>query len=590
MNENDLSDLVSKTKKSGGSKTKRTRAKSAQKQPLQKKLLVEKKNTSVKYTNDRGKQTMTTTMMMTTSNTTTTMGTMRRGTKFVPSSFSRANKKTTSSSVKMMMMMIVKSTTASSTSSLRRRRRGGRASSSSSSSVIVFSAVASASSSKKKKNVLVIGSGGREHALIYRLLQSETCEKVFALPGNAGIATEPTVTSIADVSESNHADVVKFCKSNAIDLVVVGPEAPLVDGLADSLRAENINVFGPSKKAAQLEGSKEFMKNLCRKYNIPTATYEVFSDAEKAKEYVRTVTGAPIVIKTSGLAAGKGVIMAETVEEAEKAIDELMLNKQFGDAGDTIVIEETLFGEEASFFAVVGGDVAVPLASAQDHKRVGDGDTGLNTGGMGAYSPAPVVTKEIEEDVMKNIIEPTVRGMREEGCEYNGVIFAGLMIDEKTKKVKLLEHNVRFGDPECQTLMARMESDLCQLLYAAATNNITDDDVKSVKWSKEPAVNVVLAAKGYPGSYSKGDEIKNLQGAEESTAKTKIFHAGTASGENGEILANGGRVLGITAMGTSVKEATKNAYVAIDKIDWPNGFCRSDIAYRAIEREEGRGK
>ena len=546
------------------------------------------------YTNDRGKQTtMTTTMMMTTSNTTATMGTMRRGTKFVPSSssFSRTNKKTTSSSVKMMMMMmLVKSTTASSTSSLRRRRRGGRASSSSSSSsssVIVFSA---ASSSKKKKNVLVIGSGGREHALIYRLLQSETCEKVFALPGNAGIATEPTVTSIADVSESNHADVVKFCKSNAIDLVVVGPEAPLVDGLADSLRAENINVFGPSKKAAQLEGSKEFMKNLCRKYNIPTATYEVFSDAEKAKEYVRTVTGAPIVIKTSGLAAGKGVIMAETVEEAEKAIDELMLNKQFGDAGDTIVIEETLFGEEASFFAVVGGDVAVPLASAQDHKRVGDGDTGLNTGGMGAYSPAPVVTKEIEEDVMKNIIEPTVRGMREEGCEYNGVIFAGLMIDEKTKKVKLLEHNVRFGDPECQTLMARMESDLCQLLYAAATNNITDDDVKSVKWSKEPAVNVVLAAKGYPGRYSKGDEIKNLQGAEESTAKTKIFHAGTASGENGEILANGGRVLGITAMGTSVKEATKNAYVAIDKIDWPNGFCRSDIAYRAIEREEGRGK
>jgi len=485
----------------------------------------------------------------------------------------------------MMMMMFVKSTRRSG------RRRGGSASSSSSSSAIVFSAVAPASSSKKKKkNVLVIGSGGREHALIYRLLQSETCEKVFALPGNAGIATEPTVTSIADVSESNHADVVKFCKSNAIDLVVVGPEAPLVDGLADSLRAENINVFGPSKKAAQLEGSKEFMKNLCRKYNIPTATYEVFSDAEKAKEYVRTVTGAPIVIKTSGLAAGKGVIMAETVEEAEKAIDELMLNKQFGDAGDTIVIEETLFGEEASFFAVVGGDVAVPLASAQDHKRVGDGDTGLNTGGMGAYSPAPVVTKEIEEDVMKNIIEPTVRGMREEGCEYNGVIFAGLMIDEKTKKVKLLEHNVRFGDPECQTLMARMESDLCQLLYAAATNNITDDDVKSVKWSKEPAVNVVLAAKGYPGSYSKGDEIKNLQGAEESTAKTKIFHAGTASGENGEILANGGRVLGITAIGTSVKEATKNAYVAIDKIDWPNGFCRSDIAYRAIEREEGRGK
>ena len=455
-------------------------------------------------------------------------------------------------------------------------RRGGR--------TMVFSM---ASSSEEMKKVLVIGSGGREHALIYRLRQSPSCEKVFALPGNAGIALEPGVISVADVAESNHAGVVEFCKSNRIDLVVVGPEAPLVDGLADSLRAENINVFGPSKKAAQLEGSKEFMKNLCRKYNIPTATYEVFNDAEKAKEYVRTVTGAPIVIKTSGLAAGKGVIMTETIEEAEKAIDELMLNKQFGDAGDTIVIEETLFGEEASFFAVVGGDVAVPLASAQDHKRVGDGDTGLNTGGMGAYSPAPVVTKEIEEDVMKNIIEPTVKGMQEEGCEYNGVIFAGLMIDEKTKKVKLLEHNVRFGDPECQTLMTRMESDLCQLLYAAATNNITEEDVKSVKWSEEPAVNVVLAAKGYPGSYSKGDEIKNLQGAEESTAKTKIFHAGTASGENGAILANGGRVLGITAMGSSVKNATKNAYEAIDKIDWANGFCRRDIAYRAIKRENG---
>ena len=265
------------------------------------------------------------------------------------------------------------------------------------------------------------------------------------------------------------------------------------------------------------------MKNLCRKYNIPTATYEVFSDAEKAKEYVRTVTGAPIVIKTSGLAAGKGVIMAETVEEAEKAIDELMLNKQFGDAGDTIVIEETLFGEEASFFAVVGGDVAVPLASAQDHKELATASYRIEHGGMGAYSPAPVVTKEIEEDVMKNIIEPTVRGMREEGCEYNGVIFAGLMIDEKTKKVKLLEHNVRFGDPECQTLMARMESDLCQLLYAAATNNITDDDVKSVKWSKEPAVNVVLAAKGYREVTRKATRLKIYKARKNRRQKRKSF-------------------------------------------------------------------
>ena len=441
---------------------------------------------------------------------------------------------------------------------------------------------------KKKKNVLVIGNGGREHALIYRLQKSSTCEKVFSIPGNAGIERERNCETISNekVLETKHEDVIRFCVENSIDLVVIGPEAPLCDGLADSLRAQNVNVFGPSKKAAQLEGSKEFMKNLCRKYDIPTAMYEVFKDPVKAKEYVRNVTGAPIVIKTSGLAAGKGVIMCDTIADAENAIDELMLNKQFGDAGDTIVIEETLFGEEASFFAVVGGGVAVPLASAQDHKRVGDGDTGLNTGGMGAYSPAPVVTKEIEDHVMKNIIEPTVRGMREEGCEYNGVIFAGLMIDENTKKVKLLEHNVRFGDPECQTLMARMESDLCELLYAAATNNITEEIIQAVKWSKEPAVNVVLAAKGYPGNYSKGDEIKNLQTAEETSAKVKIFHAGTKTGENGKVLANGGRVLGITAMGSSVKEATKNAYDAIEKIDWPNGFCRSDIAYRAIKREE----
>ena len=524
---------------------------------------------------ERGR-TMARTMVMTT---TTTNAATRRAIKARSSVGNDDDTFFLKSSNAMMTKVVARASLSFAKCQRRRRattRRGER--------TMVFSM---ASSSEEMKKVLVIGSGGREHALIYRLRQSPSCEKVFALPGNAGIALEPGVISVADVAESNHAGVVEFCKSNRIDLVVVGPEAPLVDGLADSLRAENINVFGPSKKAAQLEGSKEFMKNLCRKYNIPTATYEVFNDAEKAKEYVRTVTGAPIVIKTSGLAAGKGVIMTETIEEAEKAIDELMLNKQFGDAGDTIVIEETLFGEEASFFAVVGGDVAVPLASAQDHKRVGDGDTGLNTGGMGAYSPAPVVTKEIEEDVMKNIIEPTVKGMQEEGCEYNGVIFAGLMIDEKTKKVKLLEHNVRFGDPECQTLMTRMESDLCQLLYAAATNNITEEDVKSVKWSEEPAVNVVLAAKGYPGSYSKGDEIKNLQGAEESTAKTKIFHAGTASGENGAILANGGRVLGITAMGSSVKNATKNAYEAIDKIDWANGFCRRDIAYRAIKRENG---
>ena len=433
-------------------------------------------------------------------------------------------------------------------------------------------------------NVGIIGSGGRENSICFSLKKSKRVDKIFCMPGNAGTAN---ISKNLEIDINNFQQVKDAVNKYKIDLLVVGPEKPLVDGIVDFFNNTDVKVFGPNKKASQLEGSKIFTKKLCQKYNIPTAKFGIFQNAIESKKFIDN-SSFPIVIKADGLASGKGVYISENTEKAYQAIDEIF-NGKFGEAKN-ILIEEFLTGEEMSYFIVTDGSSIKPFETAQDHKRVGDGDTGLNTGGMGAYSPAPVVTKEIEEDVMKNIIEPTVRGMREEGCEYNGVIFAGLMIDEKTKKVKLLEHNVRFGDPECQTLMARMESDLCQLLYAAATNNITDDDVKSVKWSKEPAVNVVLAAKGYPGSYSKGDEIKNLQGAEESTAKTKIFHAGTASGENGEILANGGRVLGITAMGTSVKEATKNAYVAIDKIDWPNGFCRSDIAYRAIEREEGRGK
>ena len=361
-----------------------------------------------------------------------------------------------------------------------------------------------------------------------------------------------------------------------------GPEAPLVDGLADSLDAAGVPCFGPSKSAARLEGSKGFLKDLLKKYDIPTAKYERFTDPAAAKSYIEK-EGAPIVVKTDGLAAGKGVIVAMDLQTALDAVDDMMVNSAFGSAGAEIVVEEFLTGEEASFFAVVGGGVAVPLVGAQDHKRVGEGDTGLNTGGMGAYSPAPVLTPALEAKVMKDIIQPTVDGMAAEGCPFTGVIFAGLMIEGED--VKLLEHNVRFGDPECQVLMSRMRSDLVDLLLKAATGKL--DEVGDLEWSDEMAVVVVVAADGYPGSYAKGEVIEGLDAANAEKG-VKVFHAGTSTDadDGGKIVSAGGRVLGVTAMGANITQAAERAYKGVDAIQWPGGFVRRDIGWRAIAREQ----
>jgi len=438
---------------------------------------------------------------------------------------------------------------------------------------------AQASDGAVKTNVLVVGGGGREHALCWKLASSASTGALYCAPGNAGIANERGVEMVA-LDERDHAAVVKFCQEKAIGLVVVGPEAPLVDGLADTLVKANVPVFGPSKSAARLEGSKSFMKDLCAKYNIPTAEYAKFTNVEAAKAYIKS-KGAPIVVKTDGLAAGKGVIVAMDVQDALDAVDDMLVGAKFGSAGNEIVVEEFLDGEEASFFAVVGGGKAVALASAQDHKRVGDGDTGLNTGGMGAYSPAPVVTQEITDIVMRDIIKPTVDGMAAEGCPFTGVIFAGLMI-AKDGRVKLLEHNIRFGDPECQVLMARLTSDLTALLLAAATGTLED---ASVTWSDDSAVVIVMAANGYPGSYAKGEVISGLDAAA-ACEGVKVLHAGTASSASGDVVSAGGRVLGVTAYGKSITEAAERAYGAVDVIQWPGGFNRRDIGWRAIAREK----
>lgn len=440
--------------------------------------------------------------------------------------------------------------------------------------------VAASNETETTTNVLVIGSGGREHALCWRLAESASTGTLYCAPGNAGIARERRVEMV-DLDARDHAAVVGFCGEKKIGLVVVGPEAPLVDGLADSLSAAGVPVFGPSKSAARLEGSKAFMKDLCAKYNIPTAEYAKFTDAAKAKAYIES-KGAPIVVKTDGLAAGKGVIVAMELDDALKAVDDMLSGDMFGSAGEEIVVEEYLDGEEASFFAVVGGGKAVALASAQDHKRVGDGDTGLNTGGMGAYSPAPVVTPEIEEIVMRDIIKPTVDGMAAEGCPFTGVIFAGLMIS-KDGKVKLLEHNIRFGDPECQVLMARMTSDLTELLLAAATGKL--DEASRVEWRDDSALVVVMAANGYPGSYAKGETISNLDAAG-ALEGVKVLHAGTSTSDSGDVVSSGGRVLGVTAYGANITQAAERAYSAVDTIQWPGGFNRKDIGWRAIAREK----
>lgn len=420
--------------------------------------------------------------------------------------------------------------------------------------------------------VLLIGSGGREHALAWKIAQSPKLTRLYAAPGNPGIAEEATLVAL---DTDNHSEVVDFCLKEAIDFVVVGPEGPLVAGLADVLRAAGIAVFGPSAAAAQLEGSKGFTKDLCARYDIPTGAYGRFTDAEAAKAYVRE-QGAPIVIKADGLAAGKGVTVAMELDEALDAIDDCF-DGAFGAAGAEVVVEAYLDGEEASFFCLSDGKTALALASAQDHKRVGDGDTGPNTGGMGAYSPAPVMTSEMTERTMKEIIEPTMRGMAESGHAFSGVFFAGLMITAKGPE--LIEYNVRFGDPECQVLMMRMKSDLLPLLHAAATGTLAGMEAE---WRDETALTVVMASKGYPGSYEKNTPISALPAA---SSETKVFHAGTAM-KGGGLVATGGRVLNVTAIGESTSVAKDLAYKAVNSVSWDNGFYRHDIGWRAVAREK----
>ncbi len=422
-------------------------------------------------------------------------------------------------------------------------------------------------------NVLLIGSGGREHALALALSRSLKLTKLFAAPGNPGIAA---LADLVRLDVTDHAAVIDFCRRETIGFVVVGPEAPLVAGLVDDLEAAGIAAFGPTKAAAQLEGSKGFTKDLCARYSIPTAAYRRFTEKDPALAYVRA-EGAPIVIKADGLAAGKGVTVAMTLDEALEAI-EGCFSGQFGAAGAEVVVEAFLEGEEASFFALSDGTNVLPLTSAQDHKRVGDGDTGPNTGGMGAYSPAPIMDEAMTARVMNEIIRPTVAGMARDGHPFKGVLFAGLMITAKGPE--LIEYNVRFGDPETQVLMLRLRSDLLDLFIAARNGELA---AKTAEWSDERALTVVMAAKGYPGDYAKGTEIRGLDAASALPGVT-LFHAGTKS-DGARILANGGRVLNVTAIGSSVSEARDRAYAAVDAIDWPEGFCRRDIGWRAVARE-----
>ena len=422
-------------------------------------------------------------------------------------------------------------------------------------------------------NILLIGSGGREHALAWKIAQSPLIETLYCAPGNAGISECATCISL---NVGSHDDVIDFCQKQSIELVVVGPEGPLVEGIADALEAVKIAVFGPSAAAAQLEGSKGFTKDLCARYDIPTAAYGRFSNIADAKAYVNK-HGAPIVVKADGLAAGKGVIIASTVDEALDAID-FIFDGAFGEAGAEVVIEEFMEGEEASFFALSDGSAVLSLATAQDHKAVGEGDTGPNTGGMGAYSPAPVMTPELIKVVEQNIIAPTVAAMNDMGHPYKGVLFAGLMITASGPK--LIEYNCRFGDPECQVLMSRLISDIVPLLLATAKGGLNNT---SAEWRAETALTVVMATKGYPGSYEKGSSIGNVQIASERD-NARIFHAGTAWSAD-TLQAIGGRVLNVTTTGKNASEAQKRAYVAVDTIDWPEGFCRRDIGWRAIKRE-----
>ncbi|OLQ92584.1 phosphoribosylamine--glycine ligase [Vibrio ponticus] len=425
-------------------------------------------------------------------------------------------------------------------------------------------------------NVLIIGSGGREHALGWKVAQNPNVETIFIAPGNAGTALEPKLENV-NIGVEDIDALVNFAKENSIELTIVGPEAPLVIGVVDAFQAEGLAIFGPTQGAAQLEGSKAFTKDFLARHQIPTAAYANFTEIEPALAYVRE-QGAPIVVKADGLAAGKGVIVAMTLQEAEDAIQDMLAGNAFGDAGSRVVIEEFLDGEEASFIVMVDGENVLPMATSQDHKRVGDKDTGPNTGGMGAYSPAPVVTTEIHDRIMEEVIYPTVRGMAAEGNPYTGFLYAGLMID-KDGTPKVIEYNCRFGDPETQPIMMRMQSDMVELCLAALNKKL--DQVES-KWDPRASIGVVLAAGGYPAAYNKGDVISGLPQVE--IEGEKVFHAGTDNNA-GDIVTNGGRVLCATALGNTVSEAQKRAYELAQQISWKGMFHRNDIGYRAIERE-----
>jgi phosphoribosylamine---glycine ligase len=424
-------------------------------------------------------------------------------------------------------------------------------------------------------NILIIGNGGREHALAWKAAQSPLADKVYVAPGNAGTALEPGLTNV-EISATDIPALLAFAQSNDIGLTIVGPEAPLVIGVVDAFQAAGLKIFGPSQAAAQLEGSKAFTKDFLARHNIPSAEYQNFTEVEPALAYVRS-KGAPIVIKADGLAAGKGVIVAMTLQEAEDAVQDMLAGNAFGDAGHRIVVEEFLDGEEASFIVMVDGENVVPMATSQDHKRVGDGDTGPNTGGMGAYSPAPVVTDEIHQRAMDQVIWPTVRGMAAEGNTYVGFLYAGLMISADGQP-KVIEFNCRFGDPETQPIMLRLRSDLVELCLAGAEGKL---DEKTSEWDERPALGVVLAAGGYPGDYNNGEVIQGLP--QQESADGKVFHAGTRMQGN-DVVTSGGRVLCVTALGETVAQAQQRAYQLAEGIQWPGSFCRKDIGYRAIAR------
>jgi phosphoribosylamine--glycine ligase len=420
--------------------------------------------------------------------------------------------------------------------------------------------------------ILVVGGGGREHALCWAISASPLCTTLFCAPGNAGIAE---VAECHDVGAEDIPGQVSLAQKLKIDFVVIGPDAPLVAGMADGFRDAGFKVFGPSKKAAQLEGSKSFTKELCKRHNIPTAAYERFTDFTKAEAYIKT-QGAPIVVKADGLAAGKGVIVAETVAQAIDAARDMLSGNKFGAAGASVVIEEFMDGEEASLFALCDGEHVLPLVGAQDHKRAFDGDKGPNTGGMGAYSPVPILDQATFDRAMREIVRPTAKAMKDAGTPFQGVLYAGLMIG-KDRKPRLVEYNCRFGDPECQVLMMRLKSDIVPALIACADGGLKHFDLR---WSDEAALTVIMATKGYPDSYPRGSEIRGLEAASK-VEGVQIFHAGTKA-DGKRILANGGRVLNVTAMAPTVQQARERAYRAVDLIDWPEGFCRRDIAWRAV--------